>query len=91
LPFYTLMPEVADALENAFFDSAASPLLYKPKVYRTVIALVGAERVLFATDFPLLGYQRALRHLDEGCLAPHEQDLVLGGNALRLFRWQQMP
>lgn len=91
LPFYTLMPEVADALGGAFFDSAASPLLYKPKVYRTVVALVGAERVLFATDFPLLGYRRALCHLEEGGLAPHEQDLVLGGNALRLLRWHQTP
>lgn len=89
LPFYALMPEVADALEGAFFDSSASPLLYKPQVYRTVVDLVGAERVLFATDFPLLIYSRALHHLAEGGLTPQEQALVLGANAQRLFRLTQ--
>lgn len=85
LPFYALMPEMAQALDNTFFDSAASPLLYLPRVYRHVVDLVGAEQVLFATDFPLLGYPRALRHLSEGGLSAQEQALVLGANARRLF------
>ncbi|MCS7206446.1 MAG: amidohydrolase [Dehalococcoidia bacterium] len=85
LPFYTLMPEVAQALQDTYFDSAATPFLYTPRVYRSVVDLVGVERVLFATDFPLLGYPRALRHLAEGGLTPQEQALVLGGNAYRLL------
>ena len=85
LPFYALMPEVAQALTDTFFDAAAAPLLYHPSVYRRTADLVGAGAILFATDFPLLGYRRALRHLEEGCLTPQEQALVLGENARRLF------
>ena len=44
LPFYALMPEVRDALDNVCFDTAASHLLYQPQVYRRVIDLVGAGR-----------------------------------------------
>ncbi|GBD11988.1 hypothetical protein HRbin23_01673 [bacterium HR23] len=91
LPFYALMPEVSEALQETFFDSSASPFLYRPQVYRRVVDLVGAERILFATDFPLLGYARALRHLEEGGLTPQEQALVLGGNAQRLFGLAEAP
>ena len=41
LPFYALMPEVREALENVYFDTAASHLLYDATVYRRVIELVG--------------------------------------------------
>ena len=33
LPFYALMPEVREALANAYFDSAASPFLYDAEVF----------------------------------------------------------
>jgi predicted TIM-barrel fold metal-dependent hydrolase len=32
LPFYALMPEVAKALANVFFDTAATVFLYKPEI-----------------------------------------------------------
>ena len=54
LPFYALMPEVAAALGNVYFDTAASPFLYRPEVYSTVSSLVGPDRILFASDFPLM-------------------------------------
>ncbi len=54
LPFYELMPEVRNAAVHLAYDSAASTYLYDPKVFETVVGLVGEHRVLFASDFPVL-------------------------------------
>ncbi|MBI4336341.1 MAG: amidohydrolase [Chloroflexi bacterium] len=88
LPFYALMPEVAAALANVYFDSAASPFLYQPRVYRVAADLVGADHLLFGTDFPLVPYRRALEQVGAAGLAPQERALVLGDNAARLLGLQ---
>jgi predicted TIM-barrel fold metal-dependent hydrolase len=85
LPFYALMPEVKKALRNVYFDSAASPFLYAPQVYSQVIQLVGAERVLFGSDYPLLKPRRLLDEIDTLGLPPETRDLVLAGNALKVL------
>ena len=85
LPFYNLMPEVPAVLENVFFDTAATPFLYRPAVYRTGASLAGADKVLFATDFPLIGYPRALGQVEESGLQPGDREAILGGNAARIF------
>ncbi len=43
-------------LRNVFFDTAASPLTYPPGVWREMADAVGAGRILFGTDFPLVLY-----------------------------------
>jgi predicted TIM-barrel fold metal-dependent hydrolase len=85
LPFYALMPEVKKAMANVYFDSAASPFLYTPQVYRQVIQLVGADRVLFGSDYPLLAPGRLLKEIETLDLAGETKNLVLAGNALRLL------
>lgn len=86
LPFYALMPEVPAALKNVYFDTAASPFLYRPQIFSTVTGLVGAEKVLFATDFPLIKHDRAIAQVVEVIPAGTDRDAILGGNAARLFR-----
>ncbi|MDR0353739.1 MAG: amidohydrolase [Opitutaceae bacterium] len=44
------------ALDNVFFDTAASPLIYPPKIWREMADAVGAGRIVFGTDFPLVLY-----------------------------------
>ncbi len=85
LPFYAMMPEVGQTLPDVYFDTAASPFLYRPPVYRVVAGLVGAERVLFGSDYPLLTQKRALDDAAAAGLADDELSLVLGGNARRLL------
>jgi predicted TIM-barrel fold metal-dependent hydrolase len=85
LPFYALMPEVKKAINNVYFDSAASPFLYTPQVYSQVIQLVGADRVLFGSDYPLLKQKRLLDEIGTLDLAAETRELVLAGNALRLL------
>jgi predicted TIM-barrel fold metal-dependent hydrolase len=85
LPFYALMPEVKKAMGNVYFDSAASPFLYTPQVYSQVIQLVGADRVLFGSDYPLLAPGRLLKEIEALGLAEESQSQLLAGNALRLL------
>ena len=86
LPFYALMPEVKAALGNVYFDTAASPFLYRPEVYPTVAALTGAGRILFASDFPLMEQSRPLEQVTGLALPLADEALILGGNATRLLR-----
>lgn len=85
MPFYALMPEVRDALDAMYFDTAASHLLYGPEIYRRVIDLVGAEKILWASDFPLTTHQRALERTRSAGLADDELAAIAGGNVARLL------
>ena len=85
LPFYALMPEVADSLRNVFFDTAASPLLYRAGVFSAVAGLVGADRILLGSDFPLLRASRLLRQIERSSLSEAEKAAVMGGNAEALL------
>ena len=87
LPFYSLMPEVRRALTGAYFDTAATPFLYGPAVYRQGVDLVGAERILFGSDFPLIEQGRQRRAIEEAFPADDPaRTLILGENARRLLR-----
>lgn len=65
MPFYALMPEVKAALENVWFDTAASPFLYSPEIFSIVTGLVGADRILLGSDFPLIRFERIGRQIEE--------------------------
>ena len=85
MPFYALMPEVKQAISNVYFDTAASPFLYTPDVYNQVIQLVGADKILFGSDYPLLAQRRLLEEIKALDLAEETKNLMLSGNALRLL------
>ena len=85
LPFYSLMPEVPEVLKNVYFDSAASPFLYRPQVFATVAWLVGAEKVLFASDYPLMDASRPLMQVKGAGLSPQVEAALLSGNAAQLL------
>lgn len=85
LPFYELMPEVAKAMANVYYDTAASPFLYSRKIYATVSEIVGAQKILFGTDFPLLSPRKYFEELEGSGLSKEDQRKILGLNFLRLM------
>ena len=91
LPFYALMPEVKQAMSNVFFDTAASPFLYSPQVYNQVAQLVGADRILFGSDYPLLAQSRLLNEIKSLDLPEETKSLILSGNAQRLLGIEDEP
>ncbi|MBI2861778.1 MAG: amidohydrolase [Chloroflexi bacterium] len=85
LPFYELMPKVREAAANVVYDTAASPLLYRPQILAAAIQLVGEEKVIFGSDFPLLRQSRVLEHLRQSGLSNEVMEKILGGNAARFL------
>jgi predicted TIM-barrel fold metal-dependent hydrolase len=85
LPFYALMPEVKEAMSNVFFDTAASPFLYNPRIYEVVSQLTGSEKILFGSDYPLLKQTRLLDEIKSLSLSEEAKAQILSGNAQRLL------
>ncbi len=85
LPFYALMPEVKAALKNVYFDTAASPFLYTPQVYGQVAQLVGADKILFGSDYPLIPPRRFLKEIAALDLPAETKKKILAGNAKKLL------
>ena len=85
LPFYALMPEVKEALKNIYFDTAISPFLYSPQIYNYVVQLVGAEKILFGTDYPVISPHRFLKQINALDLSKEIKEQILSGNAKKLL------
>jgi predicted TIM-barrel fold metal-dependent hydrolase len=85
LPFYELMPEVAKAMPNVYYDTAASPFLYSKNIYTIVSQIVGPEKILFGSDFPLIPPQRYLQEVRGSGLAVRDQEKILGLNISRIL------
>jgi uncharacterized protein len=86
LGFYELLKkEAPETLKNVYYDTAASPFLYKPAIYTHMAAIVGEERILFGSDYPLLAPGRYFQEMAEVGMSPEARNAVRGGNAARLF------
>ena len=85
LPFYALMPEVEKMLSNVYFDTAATPFLYKPQIFKQVADIIGSDRILFGSDYPLLSPKRIIDHVESSGLSQKDKAKILGGNAKRLL------
>ncbi len=83
--FYELMPEVAKAMCHVYYDTAASPFLYSKKVYSIASEIVGAERIFFGSDFPLLSPRRYFQELEASGLSREHREKILGLNVARLL------
>ncbi len=85
LPFYELMPEVAKGMTNVYYDTAASPFIYSKKIYGIVSQIVGVEKILFGTDFPLIPAKRYFKELEECGLSKQDEEKILGRNFSRMI------
>jgi len=85
LPFYALMPEVARALTNVFFDTAATVFLYKPEIFEQVSRIIGSDKILFGTDYPLMHQNRVLAQIQSARLPARDKAKILGDNAQKML------
>ncbi len=84
LPVYELMTEVAATLQNVYYDTAASFLLYKPEIFPLFAGLLG-QKLLFGSDYPLVGPKRFLERVRATGLSDEQLHNILGQNARRLL------
>jgi predicted TIM-barrel fold metal-dependent hydrolase len=84
--FYELMPEIATICqEGVYYDTAASPFLYNKRIYHIAIAIIGLQRILFGSDYPLIPPARYKQEMQEAGLAEEELKAILELNARRLL------
>jgi predicted TIM-barrel fold metal-dependent hydrolase len=74
---------------NLYFDTAASPLQYDPGVFSRAVGRVGARRIVYGSDYPLLlypkasrepGFRRFLGEIADAGIDPEERARILGSN-----------
>ncbi|MDQ8194227.1 amidohydrolase family protein [Coraliomargarita sp. SDUM461004] len=96
LAFFEQNPRLRKRLRNVYYDTAASPLLYEMRVFRQMIELVGIDKLLFGSDYPLRLYPqsqktpemiRYIEHIRESAgLNAVELAKLLGDNCKRMLK-----
>jgi len=87
--FFELMKELKALFRNVYYDTAASPFLYQPEIYIVAGQIIGFDRILLGTDYPLIRSQRYLKQISETVHDDEKVRMVCRGNALRLLNLQE--
>lgn len=85
LIFYEMMPSVAQVAQRVYYDTAASPFLYRRDIYRLAHEIVGPDRVVFGSDYPLIKPERYINEIRNAGLDLVPVDKILGENMKRLL------
>ncbi|MDA0346506.1 MAG: amidohydrolase family protein [Verrucomicrobia bacterium] len=82
------------SLKNIYYDTAATPLLYKPELLKEIAEEVGIAQILFGSDYPLRVFPReqkipefskSVQFIRDSGLTEKDLERVLSSNAKRLF------
>lgn len=79
--FYELMPEVKKSFSRVFYDTAASPYLYDDRIYRVAMSIIGPEKIVFGSDYPLINPSRYIKSIKTHIKPATDAEMVLGVNA----------
>ncbi len=82
---YALMPEVREILSRTYLDTAACPFLYDPRIFEVACRVLGPDKILFGSDYPLLPLSRYLKEMEKAGLDEALREGILGANARNLF------
>lgn len=79
LLIYELLKKEAPAvLSRVAYDTAASPFLYDPAIYKVAMQIVGPGRILFGSDYPLIPPDRYLKEMEAAGLSAEELAWIKG-------------
>jgi uncharacterized protein len=82
---YGLMPEIRGVFARTYVDTAAAPFLYDSRIYNVVAQIMGPDKIVFGSDYPLLPLSRYLKHLDQAGIDADARAGILGRNMERLL------
>lgn len=74
---------VAKRYPNIYLDTSTSSTDFD--CIETAVEVLGAERIIFGSDWPLFSHEFALARITSTSLTQGEKDLILGGNLRRLL------
>lgn len=84
--FYSLLKkEVKEVLKNVYVDTAASPFLYRPDIYRIMSEINGSARILFGSDYPLIKPSRYFEEIKKSGTEKEDIIKIQGRNAANLL------
>ena len=86
IPWTDEMISMAWKHENVFIGVDAYAPKHWPDQLVHYLNTYGREKVLFGTDWPVIDPERAVREIDALGLRPESHELLMRGNALRVFR-----
>ena len=79
--FYELMKkEMAQITSNVYYDTAASPFLHNSKIYSLAISIIGPDRIIYGSDYPLLDLNRYQKELEESNISKEDTEKIQGKN-----------
>jgi hypothetical protein len=85
-PWTEEMIAVAWKHANVYIDTSAHAPKHYPAPFVHFLKTFGKKKVCFATDYPLLPFDRVLQELDGLELAPDVRQLFLRDNARRVLK-----
>lgn len=95
LPFFEHNPKLRAILKNVYYDTSATPLLYQISIFRAMLDLLGADKIVFGSDYPLRVYPRQQKQPDmtqfladiqnNAALSPAESRAIFYGNMNQLL------
>lgn len=74
----------AKRFPNLYLETASSTI--DTAFLETCVRELGAEKIIFGTDIPLLDPYFQLSKIRDTCIEPDQLEKILGGNVLRLLR-----
>ncbi len=84
--FFNLMKKgVKESLKNVYFDTAASPFLYDAEIYRYAKEIIGPDKILFGSDFPLIKPERYFKEMEKSGLSQEDIKNICGLSAAKLL------
>ncbi|TWF58584.1 amidohydrolase family protein [Neorhizobium alkalisoli] len=85
IPWTEEMIAMAWKHENVFIGSDAHAPRYWPQSFIHYINTYGQDKVIFGTDFPVLGFEETMKQIDELDLRPVPKQKFLRENAIRIY------
>jgi aminocarboxymuconate-semialdehyde decarboxylase len=87
---HTFQPQARARLQGSPIESVRrfhyDTVTHDAALLRGIVEVVGAEHVLLGSDYPFdMGTERPVEAVREARLPPEQEELVLGGNAVRLL------
>jgi len=85
-PWVAEMIVLAEKFEHVYIDTSAHLPKYYPAALIEFINGRGRDKVLFATNFPMLGFEKCRRQAEQLALSPTARARFLGDNACEVFQ-----
>lgn len=78
--------EVYSGLDNVYFDTSSTLSFIRKEDALSAIRKFGAEKFIFATDFPMWDYEEEFKRFNSLGLNSREKELILYKNASKLLK-----